>query len=285
MPKRNDQQDNVTSRNEDNPQHIFWRRVTDSYIQAKSLGLSVPIGNHWNSFLPQTSINSRYLSPALLRRFRSMDTERLSLGFDDHNSTEETVVALVDLLVQHASEGVNPLDLMEFSIGNPPTISIGPVTANYHDLFLVSYALHISRFVSAPQVILEIGPGFGGLAHKLKILYPSATVLLIDLPETSVCTSYYLHQLHPEASFILTSDISESSSNKTDSAIDFKSADFVILPPTLIDLIPSGTVDLAINTRSFMEMPLSVVSTYFTHIQRLVKIDGYFFCANRYFKC
>jgi hypothetical protein len=53
----------------------------------------------------------------------------------------------------------------------------------------------------------------------------------------------------------------------------------------MIEKFPPEYIDLVINMRSMMKMPLAVLDYYyFHHIHRTVKIDGLFACFNRYHK-
>ena len=66
--------------------------------------------------------------------------------------------------------------------------------------------------------------------------------------------------------------------------IDLIKYDYIILPGYLIKQLPSNTVDVFVNTRSFMEMNIETVNFYFSQIHRLIKRGGIFYCVNRYKK-
>ena len=60
--------------------------------------------------------------------------------------------------------------------------------------------------------------------------------------------------------------------------------DYAILPPWVIKNIPNKSLDLVINIQSFQEMNCTTVKNYMQHINRITKINGFFYCLNRYVK-
>ena len=56
------------------------------------------------------------------------------------------------------------------------------------------------------------------------------------------------------------------------------------MPPWVIKYIPNKSLDLVINTQSFQEMNSMTVKNYMQHINRITKINGFFYCLNRYVK-
>ena len=56
------------------------------------------------------------------------------------------------------------------------------------------------------------------------------------------------------------------------------------MPTWVIKNIPNKSLDLVINTRSFQEMTSTAVKNYMHHINRTTKINGFFYCVNRYVK-
>lgn len=55
-----------------------------------------------------------------------------------------------------------------------------------------SYAQRIARVIPSFGTVLEIGPGYGGLAIQLLRILPSARIVLCDLPETLYLAGYIL---------------------------------------------------------------------------------------------
>lgn len=102
-------------------------------------------------------------------------------------------------------------------------------------------------------------------------------ITLIDLPETNVMSSFFLARCFPQFVF--------SSSEGVFRLCDKDGKERVcIADPGYVESLPDGLFDLAVNTRSFMEMEIEVVNFYLDQIKRVLRDGGVFFCANRDFK-
>lgn len=171
------------------------------------------------------------------------------------------------------------LDNLAPDTGSPACAVVEGKRFNLHDLSLIYHAWQIDRaaqdVLSNRPTILEIGAGYGGLTAKLKDLYPKARIILLDLPEVNAVQHYYLSVRYPEARII---DYGNWD------GLEDSDFDFAILPGWAIEQIDAGSIDLAINLRSMMEMNAEIVAFYFGHIQRTVKTGGLFTCVNRYVK-
>ena len=155
---------------------------------------------------------------------------------------------------------------------------------NVHDLGNIYYFWQISRtadslFNNESPLIVEIGAGYGGVISKIKNRYSKARCILFDLPELSAVQSYYIYNCFPGSNILYLNDLLERGDEIFED--DF---DFMILPGWMIERFPPEYIDLVINMRSMMEMPLAVLDYYFHHIHRTVKSDGLFACFNRYHK-
>ena len=91
--------------------------------------------------------------------------------------------------------------------------------------------------------------------------------------------SYYIYNRCPGSNILYLNDLLERGAEIFEDNFDF-------MPPPgwMIERLPSEYIDLVINMRSIMEMPLAVIDYYFHHTHRTVKIDGLFACFNRYYK-
>jgi putative sugar O-methyltransferase len=177
---------------------------------------------------------------------------------------------------------------LETEIGSPQKFLVKYKSENYycniHDLSNIYYFWQISRVadrlfeIEAP-IIAEIGGGYGGIVTKTKKRYPKARFIIFDLPELLAVQTYYIYKTFPNANILFLKDILERGDK-----IFTEDFDFIILPGWMIDQVPDKFIDLVINMRSMMEMSLSVINFYFTHIQRTVKSNGLFACFNRYHK-
>lgn len=186
---------------------------------------------------------------------------------------------LANLIPDTGSPAMAQLEV-KIAKAEPPRL----IGVNLHDLVLIYYAWQIYR-VSRPilpkrPIIAEIGGGFGSGIAKLKDLFPDAVCLIFDLPEVNAVQTYYIKQRFPEARIELIGDV-EGREELLPQDCD---ADFLILPGWLIDRLQPKSLDLVVNQRSMMEMNPIVVAFYFEHLQRALKEDGLFACANRYEK-
>ena len=60
--------------------------------------------------------------------------------------------------------------------------------------------------------------------------------------------------------------------------------DFILIPPWVSPYIPNSSVDLVIDTSSLAEMSKVYACYYIEHIDRTLKVDGYFYSMNKRFK-
>ena len=207
----------------------------------------------------------------------------LSDGLDDQGVFFRLVENLIDLTDLCGKKFINRFK--ENNIGNPDNIYvINGEIYNYNDLFIIQFFFKIQKFLTnEPKRILEIGGGYGALAHKLKKRYSNTTIYLIDLPEAGLLQSYYLSSIYKEKKFFLYEDFKK---NKDQLDINYlESFDFVILPPWCLEKIKfKEFFDLVINTRSFMEIKFNEIKSYFDYIHMTIKSEGIFYNVNKYEK-
>jgi len=139
---------------------------------------------------------------------------------------------------------------------------------------------HVHIDVSRP-VIFEIGAGYGGLARILKSYIPSSCHILLDLPETLTYASYFIAYTYPDKKIAYLSDIMDRL-DCFDEVID--AYDFVLIPPWVSRYLPDSSVDLVIDTSSLAEMSTVYTQYYLEHIDRTLKVKGYFYSMNKRIK-
>lgn len=120
--------------------------------------------------------------------------------------------------------------------------------------------------------ILEIGPGSALLAVSLKTLL-GCRFVLVDLPEVLNLAFAMLSCYAPESDIVLPNEVDEYGEAAWQ-------RDFVLLCPEQVDLIPTGTLDSAINCSSFQEMTYPLIKSYFDLIDRCLRGGGLFYCLN-----
>ncbi len=129
---------------------------------------------------------------------------------------------------------------------------------------------HLSNAgVSSPQLIVEIGSGYGGLARLLKLHYPDTTICLIDIPVCLRAAEYYLRKSMQGAQIVHLRDVASND-------ISESKADFILIPVEEAYLINGQNIDLAVNIWSFGEMPNHYIQTWFDFIQKHNTTDHLF---------
>lgn len=125
--------------------------------------------------------------------------------------------------------------------------------------------------VNEQSVVVEIGGGYGGLASAIKKAKPNCRYAIIDLPESLKFSYSFLSLLGYKCLFATQASF--------DAAL-FSGYDFVLIPTDNKHILPKESVDLAINTLSFTEMPKSIVEDYGTHLKQWLKPSGILFEQN-----
>ncbi|WP_193180843.1 putative sugar O-methyltransferase [Nisaea sediminum] len=288
------------------PDQPVLREMLKDFEAAKQIGERSARGAHWDIFRPDFDRLIR--TEALWPRFRQMG---VSYRFDDSFHTgngrgkremlpsyavlEEAKTwrfdgRAVQIRIADFMAKVTGLlsweevaFLSECSIGNPPAVPIDgrDMKADWNDISQVFFAVQLKKLFdfgtggsAARPVYLEIGAGYGSLAAKLRKLIPDLQCILLDLPEVNAVQRYYLSQAEPGAAIL------GAGSARDDMAAALERADYLLLPAALAERVPEGYVDLAANIRSFMEMPVSVVTDYIRTVERVAKSNGQFYCVN-----
>lgn len=129
-----------------------------------------------------------------------------------------------------------------------------------------------------PRVVLEIGGGFGAQARLLKLRYPSVRCILIDLPETLFFAYINLRLNFPEVKIVFARNKEE-----VKGYAESQNFDFLLLAPFLSQYLQGsvGTIDLAINTRSFGEMHNKTSRYYLDLIENRLQVS-YVLLLNRF---
>lgn len=122
-----------------------------------------------------------------------------------------------------------------------------------------------------PLRILEVGAGFGQMAHQLHGLLEIESYTICDLPENLFLSSWYLQAAHPELEARLV-----TRSDAAPAALNF-------LTPPLLELA-GGPYDLVVNAYSFQEMNRATVERYFAHARATLADDGVLYSLNSHGK-
>ena len=153
---------------------------------------------------------------------------------------------------------------------------------NFDDLYHVYSAWQIKRICKLlqkdPSTILEIGAGYGNLASKLKTIFINSKYIIIDLPEVLLIQNYYLNIFDSNMKII--NLIDNSKTNIQD--LYNQNFDIALIPFNEFKNLKNIPFELAINTRSFGEMPKEVLGEYIQWIEDNICVDGLLYNTNRY---
>ena len=234
----------------------------------------------WIKFFNKSKISK--INKSSLKNFRKPQIwgSKLSLGMDDDFGFFHTLEAYIQLLDSVKEKDF--LDYVELKVGNPKYYTIGNVDLNHHEVSMFYSFKKISSYIKDDhRIVCEIGGGFGSLASKLKKKYSNLCIIIIDLPEAIILQSYYLLKLYPEKKFCFYNDFIKLSPDELKS----NNYDFIIIPPwTKQKIINLFEIDYFINTHSFQEMDKEIVSDYFKFINKTIRVNGIFYCLNKYSK-
>ncbi|HSB02853.1 MAG TPA: putative sugar O-methyltransferase [Anaerolineales bacterium] len=126
------------------------------------------------------------------------------------------------------------------------------------------------------RYVLEIGGGYGGLAHHVSNICGNITYIIVDLPETLLFSAAYLSLLNPQKKIHIyePGDFQEASQFEA-----MGSCDFVLVPNYKLQALRRLRFDLAINMASFQEMRTSQVEEALDFIRETC--TGVFYSLNR----
>ena len=141
----------------------------------------------------------------------------------------------------------------------------------------VNYFNILNKYVNKNDIICEVGSGPGvlsALIHQEK----NTTNILIDIPDVMLVGISFLFSIFPEKKYLLPNEIENLNIS------DLSKYDFIFLTPEQTETVLKDSVNLTVNTQSFMEMDKNEVESYLKFFDKILKKDGYFFCSNRLYK-
>lgn len=162
--------------------------------------------------------------------------------------------------------------LFEPLYGNPLKIRRGPRLISQdltHSVSEYSYIKSKTKIEDNIRV-LEIGSGYGRLAHLYKSLGAKKYVL-IDISPALIVAQNYMHNIMPNLKYFDFRPIDNFETVQR----EFEEADVCFMSADQIGLLPTKYFDLAINVCSLMEMKLETIDYYLKEIDRTT--SGYFY--------
>lgn len=123
--------------------------------------------------------------------------------------------------------------------------------------------------------VLEIGAGYGGMAHHLSRIVGNTTYIMVDLPETLIYSASYLTLLNPDKKIYLYDREDAASLFQSGALEDY---DFILLPNYRLDLLEDLRFDMVVNLASLQEMRTAQAIAYLDFIRRSCR--GVFYSWN-----
>ena len=174
-------------------------------------------------------------------------------------------------------------NLLDLNIGNLSNVKkIKGKIFDYNKIIHICWIkLMIDKIPNFKKInnYCEIGQGYGSFTDLI-LKNTNSRVLLIDLPEANLMTSYYLKNLYPNKKFFLYDQYIIKGKLSYE---DYKSNEIIILPPE-VKLDEKIKFELIVSARSFMEMKSKYVKNYFNLIHNTINDEGFFLNINRYQK-
>jgi hypothetical protein len=122
-----------------------------------------------------------------------------------------------------------------------------------------------TAFKRVPELIVELGGGYGRLGYVIRKMLPECTYVDIDLPEALICCHYYLSNvLNGELA-----DYDAARNLKSFSQDLLKQSRVWTLGSQQIEQIEDKAIDVFVNIYSFAEMPREVIDNYLRHAMRI----------------
>jgi putative sugar O-methyltransferase len=141
---------------------------------------------------------------------------------------------------------------------------------------------HVPFEKGARNLILDIGTGYGALPAILKNYIPNSCYILTDLPEVITFGAYYIKYNFPDKKIALLEDVIDQMDSFDRLVLEY---DFIILPSKAIEDIPDSSIDLVINTASLGFLSREYLDYYLYHIDRVLKLEAYFYSINKTDTC
>lgn len=143
------------------------------------------------------------------------------------------------------------------------------------EAYRLKNAWELSGRANSPQLIVEIGGGYGRLAYVCRQIMPECTYVILDLPEALICSSTWLSQVLPGEILPYAESRQKNHLNRG----TLMAHKVWTLGAHQIEQIAPDTVDAFVSIYSFAEMPIKTIENYFQQIDRIT--DGILYTKQR----
>ena len=148
-----------------------------------------------------------------------------------------------------------------------------------YDLFRQVAALatinqHFHPHADEKFTVLVMGEGFGFLTALIKSVYPSSSLILVDIGPTLFFQCLYLQVLYPSSVHAVAGFERKSQDGPL-------TADFLYCPTEDLEEVSSHRFRLAINVCSMQEMTKAEIERHFLFLRSHAEDGALFYCCNR----
>jgi SAM-dependent methyltransferase len=257
-------------------------------IRSRGVGASEEINPFWRRLVkPLEALveSGATLSPQLLHKTLGYGARRLPKGVASNRDMPgwSALMHAVDSLeLDHLGKAVEHVAILHFLKGQDlldayvAQIDRYRLVSNLNLGRLYWYAAKLDRILAttrgrSPGQFLEIGPGSGFFAILMADLGWVRHYVMVDLPEMLLNAVLNVRAYWPQAAIRLGETPDFSSPVQT----------CWLLETGEVRKVASGTVDVALNFNSFMEMDDAVRDFYIEEIYRTAALGALFYNVNR----
>ena len=157
------------------------------------------LSSHWRFQINRKKV---LLTSNNLINFRN---NKLSYGLDDQFYTKKQFLNNFELLKKICGDKFLEKTLLKKNIGNVKNYTMfkGKYFVDMHEIFFIKFLYDLETNIDFGKIkyICDIGSGYGALASKILKLHSSKKIILIDLPESNLLSSFYLKKIFPKKKF------------------------------------------------------------------------------------
>ncbi len=203
---------------------------------------------------------------------------RMDLGFSFLARYDEEVAYQQFLREYQRSLSIMTLeelkDMEESHVGAPRVYEREGLLSSHAGLRYAFTAKRVGHWIEqlrlVPEVVMEIGPGYGGVADLLTRKIKPRTYILCDLPHNLYLSAFFLAANHPRHKLVFV-DQEPREIPREDS--------FVFCTPSGLELVDCA-YDLVINTYSLQEMTKDEIHRYMRLVSQRLSPEGFFYFVN-----
>jgi len=241
-------------------------------IKVASSSKNEMVSSEWRKYLEVKSMQD--ISVERLENLAN-PTSGLTYGF--YGRTTDDCLPLSYELYQGESIYQKIIQIPEPDAGNPPKkFALGSQNVSGNFLRQAYFAFKLlANIKKEPDVIVEIGGGYGLLSYIWKVLFPKSKVVIVDIPESILLQYHFLKQALPDIRIghLLNAQDAQSDLGK---GVGIEEADITLVECNAINCLDiKPTVVLALA--SFQEMTVDVVDSYVQWVEKSIGDGGYFF--------